>query len=92
MNSHRKYMKRGRPNKRLKVQTTILESLQQMNAPLTISSMARLVSDRHNEQISWNTVRKYVNEMIATNKIEAVRLPHSKEEGKDGLTVYMLKR
>jgi len=92
MNSHKKYMKRGRPNKRLKIKTSILESMQEMNAPLTISSMARILSDKHNEQISWNTVRKYVREMIETNKIEAILLPHSKQEGKDGLTVYVLKR
>ncbi len=85
-------MKRGRPNKRSKVQNTMLDILKEMNSPLTVSSMARLASEKLNEQISWNTARKYIQELVEINKVEAVRLPHSKENGRDGLTVYMLKR
>jgi len=85
-------MKRGRPSKRSKIKDALLYVMKTVNAPLTISSMTRLVSDRLGEKISWNTVRKYVREMIETNNVDVIRLPHSKKEGKDGLTVYMLKR
>jgi len=85
-------MKRGRPSKRTKIKEVLLAVMKEINAPLTISSMTNMVSGRLGEAISWNTVRKYVQEMVETNAIEVIRLPHSKEEGKDGLTVYMLKR
>jgi len=42
--------------------------------------------------VSWNTVQKYLQELVELGKVEAIPTPHSKKEGKEGLTVYMLKR
>jgi len=85
-------MKRGRPNKRASVYTLLVETLGSINSPMTISAMARLVSEKLGTRISWNTVQKYTQELVETNRIQAVALPHSKEAGKPGLTVYTLKR
>jgi hypothetical protein len=85
-------MKRGRPNIRRKISPLILKRLEDSKMPLTISSLARLVSKDSGTQISWNTIQKYLKELIETNKVQAIPLPHSKKEGKDGLTVYVLKR
>jgi hypothetical protein len=54
--------------------------------------MARIVSEKTKEKVSWNTVQKYLQELVETNKVQAVALSHSKEAGKTGLTVYTLKR
>jgi hypothetical protein len=85
-------MKRGRPNIRRKISPLILRRLEDSNIPLTISSLARLISKDVGSQISWNTIQKYLKELIETNKVQAIPLPHSKQEGKDGLTVYILKK
>jgi hypothetical protein len=45
-----------------------------------------------NKQVSWNTVQKYLHELIEANQVQAITLPHSKEDGKEGLTVYTLKK
>jgi len=85
-------MKRGRPNKRSSIHALLLETLGTTNSPMTISAMARIVSEKTKEKVSWNTVQKYLQELVETNKVQAVALPHSKEAGKTGLTVYTLKR
>jgi hypothetical protein len=85
-------MKRGRPNKRASVHTLILDMLGAAGSPMTVSAMARIVSEKLGETVSWNTVQKYLQELVETNKVQAVALPHSKEAGKTGLTVYALKR
>lgn len=57
-----------------------------------MSAMARIISDKLGKTVSWNTVQKYLQELVETNKVQAMALPHSKEAGKTGLTVYTLKR
>lgn len=85
-------MKRGRPNTRSVIQTNVLEVLSASSLPMTSSSLRRIVSKQLGKEISWNTVKKYVNELVQLEKLQRVVLPHSKEEGKDGLIVYMLKK
>lgn len=85
-------MKRGRPSIRKQVKESILEVLSSSQIPMTISGMVKYISKKLNRKISWNTVEKYVKELIETNKIQAIVLPHSKDETKKGLTVYILKR
>ena len=85
-------MKRGRPNSRFEIQKSIIEALEIFPTPLTISALAKLISGKSNRAISWNTVQKYLNELIQLDKIQPISLPHSKIEGKDGLTVYTLKK
>ena len=85
-------MKRGRPSKRSVIQTNVLQILEQKQIPMTISALAKYSSQTLGSAISWNTIQKYVQELVETNKIQAIPLPHSKEENKEGLTVYTLKK
>jgi hypothetical protein len=85
-------MKRGRPSKRNTIHKEIMSVLGEMRTPMTTSALGRLVSERTNSSVSWNTIQKYLRELIETNKVEPMILPHSKETGKDGLTVYTIKK
>jgi len=85
-------MKRGRPSIRVEVEEVLLNILKDSQTPMTVSLLARLASQKINRTLSWNTIQKYLSELVATDKIQAIALPHSKEEGKKGLTVYILKR
>lgn len=91
-NSHKKDMKRGRPSIRTVVIDALLQIFKDSQVPMTISLLARLASEKTNRTLSWNTIQKYLAELAAADKVQAIALPHSKEEGKKGLTVYILKR
>jgi len=85
-------MKRGRPNSRFEIQKSIIETLESFPTPLTVSALAKLISVKSNKTISWNTIQKYLDELVELDKIQPVVLPHSKIDGKNGLTVYQLKK
>lgn len=85
-------MKRGRPNIRQRVQTATIKTLEAARTPLTVSNIKRLVSKEIQQQVSWNTIYKYLRELVEANKAQPVQLPHSKNENKRGLTVYILKK
>lgn len=85
-------MKRGRPNVRDMVQSNLLSVLGSSETPLTVSSLTRFVSKEVNKTISWNTVQKYLDELIDREQVRAINLPHSKLEDRSGLTVYVLKK
>lgn len=85
-------MKRGRPNVRNLVQNNLMLVLTSAQTPMTISSLTRFVSKQVNKQLSWNTVQKYLQELIQADKVQAISLPHSKLEDRDGLTVYTLRK
>jgi len=85
-------MKRGRPNKRAVIKEAILTILEKSGVPLTTTTMSRLVSEEFGKQISWNTVQKYLRELVESNRVQPIALPHSKKRGEMGLTVYTLKR
>jgi len=85
-------MKRGRPNERGLIQTSILEVLSSTQLPLTVSSLAKTISPKVGRTVSWNTVQKYLDELVQIGKVQPMPLPHSKIEGKTGLTVYQLKK
>jgi hypothetical protein len=85
-------MKSGRPSARRKITPLILKYLEQSKVPLTISALAKVVSKEAGSVVSWNTIQKYLKELIEANKIDAIPLPHSKQEGKNGLVVYSLKK
>lgn len=84
--------KRGRPNIRNKIQTSIIDVLSSDNRPMTISLMRKKISMLIENQVSWNTIEKYLNELVKLDKIQKITLEHSKIEGKDGLTVYTIKK
>ena len=83
-------MKRGRPNLRNLLVPLILEILNDKTAR-SINSIKSELSLRLNRNFSWNTVQKYLNELVEVGKVEAIVTPHSKEEGKEGIVVYKKK-
>ena len=85
-------MKRGRPSARNLVQTNILEVLSSSPIPHTVSSLAKTISPKVGRTVSWNTIQKYLDELVQMDKIQPMPLPHSKIEGKTGLTVYQMKK
>lgn len=85
-------MKRGRPNIRQIIQSSLMTILSTSQTPLTISSLTRFVSKEINKNVSWNTVQKYLQELVEVDKVKPIMLPHSKLENKNGLTVYILKK
>lgn len=85
-------MKRGRPSKRLFVKEQIIKILESNNYPMTSSAICRAVSKEAGSTISWNTVYKYIRELVETNRIRPIILPHSKDSKKEGLTVYVIKQ
>ena len=85
-------MKRGRPNIRYNVQKDVVSLLSKFNTPVTISVISKEITKTIDREISWNTVQKYVQELVESGKIQAIQLPHSKVENKAGLVVYTLKK
>ena len=85
-------IKRGRPTIRIEVQNSILNTLSEKGIPLTISALAKAISNKMQRTVSWNTIQKYIDELIAMGKIKPIDLPHSKDETKKGLTVYTINK
>lgn len=85
-------IKRGRPSLRYTVQSFIIKHLQEVDLPVSIDSLRKKISKDMERRLSWNTVQKYLQELVDLGKVEAIPTPHSKKEGKEGLTVYMLKK
>jgi|YelNatPaOPRAMG01_1025707.scaffolds.fasta_scaffold01259_33 hypothetical protein len=85
-------MKRGRPNIRNKIQPKILEILSKSNFPMNVSTICNYLSSEMKKPVNWNTVKKYLDELVKLDKVQAIPLPHSKEENKTGLIVYSIKK
>lgn len=85
-------MKRGRPNIRYKIQQEITTILSRFSTPVAISTIKKEVSQSVNREISWNTVQKYVQELVDSGRLQAIQLSHSKVENKEGLVLYTLKK
>jgi predicted transcriptional regulator len=85
-------MKRGRRNLREDVIPQILDVLSNTQTPLTTSSIKIIISNKFGKNFSWNTIQKYLDELVRSNQVSSVSLPHSKMRNKTGLTVYMLKK
>ena len=85
-------MMRGRPNIRRLIHEEIIKKLTTSETPMTISMITREVKSTLNRDVSWNTVQKYLQELIESGRVHPIKLQHSKEENKSGLTVYTLKK
>ncbi len=85
-------MKRGRLPLRKEIYSEIINVLTETNSPLTTFFISKTIFQKINKKTSWNTVQKYIKELVESGKIQAIQLPHSKEEAKNGLVVYTLKR
>ena len=85
-------MKRGRHNVRRSIQEEIIKVVSSFNTPITTSVMRKEISKTLNRNISWNTIQKYLTELVEAGRIQPIQLPHSKLENKPGLIVYTLKK
>ncbi|MEM7821745.1 MAG: hypothetical protein QXX38_02975 [Candidatus Aenigmatarchaeota archaeon] len=85
-------MKKGRRSIGEEVKSQILDVLSNTKLPLTTSSIKVLILKKFNRNLSWNTVQKYLNELVKNNQLIVFSLPHSKEKEKKGVTVYILKK
>jgi Fe2+ or Zn2+ uptake regulation protein len=85
-------MKRGRPIIRIEVQERILSILQKHNIPLNIKTISDQIFKEYRKRYSWNTIQKYLNELVEMGQVEGIVLPHSKDKGKPGLKVYIIKK
>jgi hypothetical protein len=70
----------------------IVGALSTAGRPLNASAITKQSSKILGKKISWNTIQKYLNELVQVNKVQSVQLPHSKAENKNGLTLYSLKK
>jgi hypothetical protein len=85
-------MKRGRPSKRIEISNSILNIFSTSLTPFTIAALAKKISEGKEKPVSWNTVQKYLDSLVQQERVQAIVLPHSKDETKKGLTVYTLKK
>jgi len=85
-------MKRGRPNVRNKIKPLLIEAISSNRVPRSVNSLKKDVEEELEKEISWNTIKKYLDELVKTEIVQPIVLPHSKTEKKEGLTVYTLKR
>jgi hypothetical protein len=92
MTTHNNYMRRGRPSARIEVSQAILNVFTSSQTPMTIAGVAKQISVGKDKPFSWNTVQKYLDTLVQQEKVQAIVLPHSKDETKKGLTVYTLKK
>lgn len=83
-------MKSGRRSLREQVESQILDILSSTQTPLTTSSIRMLILKKFDKNLSWNTVQKYLTELVKKSQVSPMPLPHSKIKDKDGLTVYIL--
>lgn len=85
-------MKRGRKSQKEEIKTQIIDILSNTQTPLTTSSIKMLISNKFGKNPSWNTVQKYLNELVKDTQVSSIPLPHSKIKDREGITVYILKK
>ena len=85
-------MKRGRRSLKNQVESQILDILSNTQTPLTTSSIRVLILEKFDKKFSWNTIQKYLDELVKDNQVSSFSLPHSKIKDKTGLVVYILKK
>jgi hypothetical protein len=59
---------------------------------MNVSTICDYLSSEMKKPVNWNTVKKYLDELVKLDKVQAIPLPHSKEENKTGLIVYSIKK
>ena len=80
-------MKRGRPSAASDVRRDILGALAGYQYPVTASTVKRLVDRRRVHPCGWDTVRKYLDELVAERLVLSQALPA--DRGCKPLVVYM---
>ena len=71
-------MKRGRPNVRNKIKPILIEILTLDRLPRSANSLKKSIDKELKKDVSWNTIKKYLDELVQTDVIQPIRLQHSK--------------
>jgi hypothetical protein len=85
-------MKRGRPSKRYLLYEEIIEYFEENPLPSNVDKIRKYISKKMNKNISWNTVKKYLEELVKLDKLRKIVVPHSKEKGREGIVLYEKKK
>lgn len=85
-------MKRGRPSLRGRIKPLLVEIISSSRVPKNVKNLKEDIEKRLKKNVNWNTVKKYLDELVKEGAIQPIVLPHSKIKGKEGLTTYILKR
>jgi len=85
-------MKRGRPNVRNRIKPLIVEIISSNRLPISVNNLKKGIENELKKEISWNTVKKYLDELVKIDVIQPIILPHSKVDKKEGMVVYTIKR
>ena len=83
-------MKHGRPAMREHFRHEILEALQQLPYPVTVSTIRHLVEARSAQRSGWDTIQKYLEELVAERLV--LRQPLPTQPGRKPLVVYLGRR
>ncbi|MEM0242993.1 MAG: hypothetical protein QXT34_00860 [Candidatus Aenigmatarchaeota archaeon] len=83
-------MKRGRPSKRFEIYELINEYFKENPYPSNVNKIAEFIFQKSNKKISWNTLKKYLEELVKIDRIKRIIPPHSKDSSKTGITLYYL--
>lgn len=83
-------MKRGRPAMREQFRCEILNVLGDGQYPATVTTIKRLVDSRRLRACGWDTVRKYLEELVTERLV--LRQPLPTQLGRKPLVVYLGRR
>ncbi|MEM4959011.1 MAG: hypothetical protein QXX12_03945 [Nanopusillaceae archaeon] len=83
-------MRKGRPSKRFEIYRLIEEYFKENPFPSNINRILKYIYEKTGQKYSWNTFKKYLEELAKLDKIKRIKLPHSKIKDKEGLTLYYL--
>ncbi|MEM5821139.1 MAG: hypothetical protein QXP34_02345 [Candidatus Aenigmatarchaeota archaeon] len=83
-------MKRGRPSLRFKIYSLIEEYFSLHPYPSNVRKITMFISERLNKKISWNTTKKYLEELVRLDRVKKMETPHSKKANEKGITLYYL--
>ena len=83
-------MKRGRPAMGAEFRRQILRILSAAEYPVTATTIKQLLDERRAHPCGWDTVRKYVEELVTERLVLRQALPT--ERGRKPLVIYLGRR
>lgn len=81
----------GRKPIRLPVQTAVIEILSNTDFPLSCNVLKKEIRKRSGKNIHFDTVKKYLDELVRKNMIFRKELPPAKKEHMKGTVLYSKK-
>ncbi len=82
------FMKRGRPSIRYVIYELVSEYFSLFPYPSNVRRICKFISERLQSEVSWNTVKKYLEELAKMDKLKKIKLEHSRKKGEEGITLY----